>query len=114
MDEFIHHHDNICSLIHKKCHLESYHSGIKYHMTLNIILSVVLSTLYGNELCPYYFFYPQMLESICYKYMLRAKHTTICKRECKVGPEPTLTSEENEACEHEWRVQLQKTMTTQL
>jgi hypothetical protein len=38
-------HDNICSLIHKKCHPESYHSVTKYHMTLNIIFSVVLCTL---------------------------------------------------------------------
>ena len=29
------------SLIHKKCHLKNYHSDIKYHMTLNIIFSVV-------------------------------------------------------------------------
>ena len=28
-------------LIHKKCHPESYHSDIEYHMTLNIIFSVV-------------------------------------------------------------------------
>ena len=34
-------HDNICPLIHNKWHPESYHSGIKYHITLNIIFSVV-------------------------------------------------------------------------
>ena len=28
-------HDNIRSFIHKNCHPESYHSDIKYHMTLN-------------------------------------------------------------------------------
>jgi hypothetical protein len=33
--------DNICWLIHKKCHPKSYHSDIKYHMTLNIMFSVV-------------------------------------------------------------------------
>ena len=34
-------HDNICSVIHKKCHPKSCHSDIKHHMTLNIIFSVV-------------------------------------------------------------------------
>ena len=34
-------HDIICKFIHKKCHLKSYHSDIKYHMTLNIKFSVV-------------------------------------------------------------------------
>ena len=29
------------NFIHKKCHLKSHHSDIKYHMTLNIIFSVV-------------------------------------------------------------------------
>ena len=33
--------DNICKLIHKNCHPNSYHSDIKYHMTLNFIFSVV-------------------------------------------------------------------------
>ena len=33
-------HDNIFSLIYKKCHPKSYHSDIKCHMTLNTILSV--------------------------------------------------------------------------
>jgi hypothetical protein len=33
-------HDEICSLIHKKCHPKSYHSDIKYHMTLTTIFSV--------------------------------------------------------------------------
>ena len=36
-------HESICKLIHKKCHLKSYHTEIKYPMTLNIIPSVVLS-----------------------------------------------------------------------
>ena len=31
-------HDNIRSLIHKKCHPENYHIDIKYHMTLNNII----------------------------------------------------------------------------
>ena len=34
--------DNICKLIHKKCHYESYHSDITYHTTLNTIFSVVM------------------------------------------------------------------------
>ena len=34
-------HDNISSLIHKKCHPKSYQSDIKYHVTLNIIFSVL-------------------------------------------------------------------------
>ena len=33
-------HDNICSLIHKKCHSKKYNSDIKYHMTLNNIVCV--------------------------------------------------------------------------
>ena len=36
-------HDNICSLILKKCPPKSYHSDTKYHMTQNIIFSVVES-----------------------------------------------------------------------
>ena len=32
--------NNICSLIHKQCHPKSYHSHIKYHMTLIIICNV--------------------------------------------------------------------------
>jgi hypothetical protein len=36
-------HKNNCPLIHKKCHPKSYHSDIKYHMTPNIIFSVVSS-----------------------------------------------------------------------
>ena len=35
-------HDNICEVIHKKCHPKSYHSNIKYHMTLYILFIVVL------------------------------------------------------------------------
>ena len=34
-------HDNICSLIHKKCHPKSYYSDRIYCMTLNIMFSVV-------------------------------------------------------------------------
>jgi predicted 3-demethylubiquinone-9 3-methyltransferase (glyoxalase superfamily) len=33
--------DNICSLTHKKCHLESSYSNSKYRMTVNITFSVV-------------------------------------------------------------------------
>ena len=31
-------HDNVCICVHKKCHPERYHSDIKYHMTLNIMI----------------------------------------------------------------------------
>jgi hypothetical protein len=34
-------HDSICKLIHKTCHLRSYHGDINYHVTLDIIFSVV-------------------------------------------------------------------------
>ena len=34
-------HVRICSLIHKKCKPKSYHSDTKYHITLNIIFSVL-------------------------------------------------------------------------
>ena len=34
-------HDSNCSLIHNKCHPKCYNSDIKYHMTLNIMFSVV-------------------------------------------------------------------------
>ena len=30
-----------CKIIHKKCHLRSQHSDIKYHMTFNTVSSVV-------------------------------------------------------------------------
>jgi hypothetical protein len=36
-------HDNICKLIHKKCRPKSYHNN-KYHMTLNIIFSIVVDS----------------------------------------------------------------------
>ena len=39
-------HDIICSISHKKCLPRSYHSDIEYHMTLNMIFSVV-GTLYS-------------------------------------------------------------------
>ena len=38
-------HDNICSLIQKKCHPKSYHSDIKHHVTLNIIIFSVASSM---------------------------------------------------------------------
>ena len=38
-------HDNICSLIYKKCHLKSYHSDIKYLRTLKITFSVLHAML---------------------------------------------------------------------
>ena len=34
-------HNKICLLVRKKCHPKSYHSHIKYCVTLSIILSVV-------------------------------------------------------------------------
>jgi hypothetical protein len=36
-------HNNICSFSHKECHPEGYHSDLKYHMTLNIVFSVLSS-----------------------------------------------------------------------
>ena len=39
-------HDNICSFIHKKCHPKSYHSDIKYHIILSIIVSFNSFLLY--------------------------------------------------------------------
>ena len=42
-------HDNISSLIHKKCHPKSYQSDIKYHVTLNIIFSVLCVCEGGGE-----------------------------------------------------------------
>lgn len=33
--------DNICELIHRECHQESYHGDIEYHMTLNTLLCVL-------------------------------------------------------------------------
>jgi hypothetical protein len=33
-------HDNVCSLIYKKCHPKSYYGGIKYYVTSNIVFSV--------------------------------------------------------------------------
>lgn len=33
-------HDNICSRVHKKCHLNNYHSDVQNYITLNIIFSV--------------------------------------------------------------------------
>ena len=32
--------ESICKLIHEKCHLKSYYSDVKYHMTLNVIFGV--------------------------------------------------------------------------
>jgi hypothetical protein len=42
--------DNICKIIHKKCHPNSYYNDIKYHTTLNFIFSVVADELvqFGN------------------------------------------------------------------
>ena len=42
-------HDSICSLIHKKCQPKRYHSDIKYHLTRNIIFSVVIDELVEFE-----------------------------------------------------------------
>ena len=58
-------HDEIYTLIRKKCHPKSYNSDIEYHMTLNIIFSVVLA-VYDEERCNcyYYKFYIVMIGSI--------------------------------------------------
>ena len=37
-------HDTICKLIHKKCHPKSYHSDIKYHMTLLLLFNLKVQT----------------------------------------------------------------------
>ena len=34
--------NNICKLIHEKCHGKSYHDDLKYYMLLNTIFSVVV------------------------------------------------------------------------
>ena len=34
-------HDNICSILHEKCHPKSYHGDIIYHMPLNVILGAL-------------------------------------------------------------------------
>ena len=46
-------HDNICKLVHEKCHLRSCHGDIKYHMTLNMIFSVLLVMLFLMFYCSY-------------------------------------------------------------
>ena len=33
--------DSMCKLIHKRCRYKSYHSDIKYHMTLTMLFSVL-------------------------------------------------------------------------
>ena len=38
---------NVCSLIHPKCQPKRCHSDIKYHMTLNTIFSVAVSSPYS-------------------------------------------------------------------
>jgi hypothetical protein len=43
-------HDNVCKLIHKKCHYKIYHNDMNYHMTLNKIFSVVNMEWLGNKL----------------------------------------------------------------
>ena len=43
-------HYNICSLVHKKCHMKCPHSDVKYYMTYNVIFCV-LSAGYHLELC---------------------------------------------------------------
>jgi hypothetical protein len=37
-------HDNICPLIHKQCHPKGYHTDIKYHMTLNITVTILIQS----------------------------------------------------------------------
>ena len=48
-------HDNICSLIHKICHLQSYPSDIKQHMALHTVFiggrrRLVTSKVLANQL----------------------------------------------------------------
>ena len=60
-------HDNICSLKHEKCHPKSYHSGIKYHTTLNTISSALILRVRNDALS-------KMLYYSC-AYLQLAKHT---------------------------------------
>ena len=36
-------HDNVCSLLHKKCRPKRHHGDLKYHMTLIIMFSVMIT-----------------------------------------------------------------------
>ena len=45
--------DNICKLIHKKCHHKIYYNDIKYRMALITIHSVLTNTLNGNPRAMY-------------------------------------------------------------
>ena len=38
-------HDNTCSLILTKCHPKRHHGGLKYHMTLTMLSSVLIHVL---------------------------------------------------------------------
>ena len=42
-----------CSLIHKKCHMKSYHSDIKCHMTLIIKFGVAVPDILVNSILNY-------------------------------------------------------------
>ena len=71
-------HDDICSLIHIKCHPRSYYSDIKYHMTLNIIFSVVHRPPNSwNKLC-----------YILHSYVCVMNH---CQRRIEIWLKKTLT-----------------------
>ena len=48
-------HDSSCKLTRKKWHLESYHSGIEYHMTLNIIFVVVANIILFVNIRSFFF-----------------------------------------------------------
>ena len=87
INELIHHHDNICSLIHKKCHPKSYHNDIKWHMTLNIIFSVAwrnhsiraVPIMWFNSTCKNKSTYLKSLDSIkpCYMFLsMQVKNTS--------------------------------------
>ena len=44
-------HDNICSLIHEKCHPKRYLSDIKYHTTLSVISVASNQVIWWLGLC---------------------------------------------------------------
>ena len=69
-------HDNIYSLLYKKWHPKSYHSHIKYYMTLNIIFSAVSSNLHFHPLLAYSGSF--QMTCICNKGLLISRFIYLC------------------------------------
>ena len=69
-------HNNICSLIHKKCHPNSYHSDIKFHIALNIIFSGGLKV--GEHILPDVQF--QLIEGWLKMYTIRRCVRSTCTK----------------------------------